>query len=94
MKAEGREMCQTLSYQFSILCLGSRGMGEHHCIFGGYSRHEMIGMISSFLERVNGRMTLHCQMKYTHPVEEKVKSFVRHGKANLQMDNQLGNLQM
>ena len=87
-------MCQTLWYQFSILCLGSRGMGEYHRTYGGNSSHEMVGMKSSFLERVYGRMTLHCRMKYTHPVDEKVKSFDRHGGENLQMDTQLGNLQM
>ena len=57
------------------MSLGSRGMGEHHRTYGGYSGHEMIGMISSFLERVNGRMTIYCRMKYTHPVDEKVKNF-------------------
>ena len=53
----------------------------------------MIDMISSFLECVNGRISLHRRMIYTHPVAEKVKGFDRHGKANLQMDTLLGNLQ-
>ena len=69
-------------------------MGEHHRTYGGNSRHRMVGMISSFLELVNGGMTLHCRMMYTHPMAEKLKSFDRHGKENLQMDIQLGNLQM
>ena len=68
-------------------------MGERHRTYGGYSRHRMMDMISSFLGRVNGGISLHCRMIYTHPVAEKVKGFDNHGKANIQMDKLLGNLQ-
>ena len=68
-------------------------MREHHSTYGGYSRHRMIDMISSFLGRVNGRISLHYRMIYTHPVAEKVEGFDRHGKANLQMDTLRGNVE-
>ena len=74
-KLKEEKSVKTLSYQFSIVSLGSREVGEHHGTYGGYFGHEMVGMVSSFLERVNGRMNIHFRMKYTHPVDEKVKNF-------------------
>ena len=76
-KLKEEKCVKTLWYQLSILCLGRRGMGEHHRTCGGYFRNGMIGLISCFLGRAMWRISLLIRTRYTHQVDEKEKSFDR-----------------
>ena len=76
MKAEGREMYQIIILISKYLCLGSRGIGEHHRAYGGYSMDIMTG-ICTFHRRVHSRISLHLRTKYSREEDENAKRFER-----------------